>query len=91
MEVSDGLEFGREEHVLAGNDVEEIVFPYTLKEIDDIFLWLRESEKAGFSDSLMQIGCGAFTGCHALEKLTVHMEQERSLVLRKCWARCGRG
>ena len=27
------------------------------------------------SDSLMQIGCGAFTGCHALEKLTVHMEQ----------------
>ena len=32
-EVSDGLEFGREEHVLAGNDVEEIVFPYTLKEI----------------------------------------------------------
>ena len=23
----------------------------------------------------MQIGCGAFTGCHALEKLTVHMEQ----------------
>ena len=23
----------------------------------------------------MQIGCGAFTGCHALEKLTVHMRQ----------------
>ena len=36
-EVSEGLGFGREEHVLAGNDVEEIVFPYTLKEIDDIF------------------------------------------------------
>ena len=32
-EVSDGLGFGREEHVLAGNDVEEIVFPDTLKEI----------------------------------------------------------
>ena len=32
-EVSEGLGFGREEHVLAGNDVEEIVFPYTLKEI----------------------------------------------------------
>ena len=32
-------------------------------------------KKLEFSDSLMQIGCGAFTGCHALEKLTVHMEQ----------------
>ena len=35
--MSEGLGFGREEHVLAGNDVEEIVFPYTLKEMDDIF------------------------------------------------------
>ena len=75
-EVSDGLEFGREEHVLAGNDVEEIVFPYTLKEIGRyIFYGCGNLKKLEFSDSLMQIGCGAFTGCHALEKLTVHMEQ----------------
>ena len=75
-EVSDGLEFGREEHVLAGNDVEEIVFPYTLKEIGRyIFYGCGNLKKLEFSDSLMQIGCGAFTGCHALEKLTVHMRQ----------------
>ena len=75
-EVSDGLEFGREEHVLAGNDVEKIVFPYTLKEIGRyIFYGCGNLKKLEFSDSLMQIGCGAFTGCHALEKLTVHMRQ----------------
>ena len=75
-EVSEGLGFGREEHVLAGNDVEEIVFPYTLKEIGRyIFYGCGNLKKLEFSDSLMQIGCGAFTGCHALEKLTVHMRQ----------------
>ena len=75
-EMSDGLGFGREEHVLAGNDVEEIVFPDTLKEIGRyIFYGCGNLKKLEFSDSLMQIGCGAFTGCHALEKLTVHMRQ----------------
>ena len=75
-EVSDGLGFNREEHVLAGNDVEEIVFPHTLKEIGRyIFYGCGNLKKLEFSDSLMQIGCGAFTGCHALEKLTVHMRQ----------------
>ena len=75
-EVSEGLGFGREEHVLAGNDVEEIVFPDTLKEIGRyIFYGCGNLRKLEFSDSLMQIGCGAFTGCHALEKLTVHMRQ----------------
>ena len=75
-EVSEGLGFGREERVLAGNDVEEIVFPDTLKEIGRyIFYGCGNLKKLEFSDSLMQIGCGAFTGCHALEKLTVHMKQ----------------
>lgn len=75
-EVSDGLGFGREEHALAGKDVEEIVFPDTLKEIGRyIFYGCGNLRKLEFSDSLMQIGCGAFTGCHALEKLTVHMRQ----------------
>ena len=75
-EMSDGLGFGREEHVLAGKDVEEIVFPDTLKEIGRyIFYGCGNLKKLDLSDSLMQIGCGAFTGCHALEKLTVHMRQ----------------
>ena len=53
-EVSDGLEFGREEHVLAGNDVEEIVFPDTLKEIGRyIFYGCGNLKKLEFSDSLI--------------------------------------
>ena len=42
-EVSDGLEFGREEHVLGGD-----CFSLHFKRDWTIyFLWLRESEKAG--------------------------------------------
>ena len=74
----EGLGFGKRVRAfLAGNDV-EIVFPYTLKRLTIYFLWLQESEKLEFSD-LMQIGCGAFTGCHALEKLTVHMRQGKEV------------
>ncbi len=75
-EVEDGFGFGREEHILAGNEVEEIIFPDSLREIGRyIFYGCGNLKKLEFSDSLMQIGCGAFTGCHALEKLTVHMKQ----------------
>ena len=75
-EAEDGFGFGREECVLAGNDVEEIVFPNSLREIGRyIFYGCGNLKKLEFSDYLMQIGCGAFTGCHALEKLTVHMKQ----------------
>ena len=93
-EVSDGLGFGREEHVLAGNDVEEIVFPHALKEIGRyIFYGCGNLKKLEFSDSLMQIGCGAFTGCHALEKLTVHMRQGKKSgvkeMLGEMWQRIG--
>lgn len=75
-ESEDGFGFGREEHVLAGNDVEEIIFPDSLREIGRyIFYGCGNLKKLEFSDSLMQIGCGAFTGCHALQDLIVHMKQ----------------
>lgn len=73
----DLFEFGnREEKFLAGNEVEEIIFPDSLREIGRyIFYGCANLKKLEFSDSLLQIGCGAFTGCHGLEKLTVHMKQ----------------
>ena len=75
-EPEDGFGFGREERVLAGNEVKEIVLPDSLREIGRyIFYGCGNLKKLEFSDSLMHIGCGAFTGCHALEKLTVHMKQ----------------
>lgn len=75
-ESEDGFGFGREEHVLAGNNVEEIIFPDSLREIGRyIFYGCGNLKKLEFSDSLMQIGCGAFTGCHALQELVVHMKQ----------------
>lgn len=75
-EIEAGFGFDREERVLAGNEVEEIVFPDSLREIGRyIFYGCGNLKKLEFSDSLMQIGCGAFTGCHALEKLTVQMKQ----------------
>ncbi len=75
-EIENGFGFDREERVLAGNEVEEIVFPDSLREIGRyIFYGCGNLKKLEFSDSLMQIGCGAFTGCHALEKLAVHMKQ----------------
>ena len=62
-EVSEGLGFGREEHVLAGNDVEEIVFPYTLKEIGRYIFYgcgnlkkltihMRQGKKSGVKEML---------------------------------------
>ena len=73
-EFKDGFGFGREEHVLAGNEVEEIVLPDSLREIGRyIFYGCGNLKKLEFSDSLMQIGCGAFTGCHALEKWKVRL------------------
>lgn len=51
-----------EEKLLAGDAVEEVVFPDTMREIGRyIFYGCRNLKKLEFSDNLMQIGSGAFT------------------------------
>ena len=58
-ESEDVISFG-EERLLAGEEVQEIVFPDTLKEIGRyIFYGCKRLERLEFSDTLMQVGTGA--------------------------------
>lgn len=65
-----------EELLLAGEMVEEVIFPNTMREIGRYnFYGCRNLRKLEFSDSLTQIGSGAFTVCGSLKKLVVHLQQ----------------
>lgn len=70
------------ERLLAGVDVEEVVFPNTVESIGNyIFYGCKNLERIEFSDMLMDIGSGAFTGCDRLSKLDVHLNMgEKSCV-----------
>ena len=68
-ESEDAVSFG-EERLLAGEEVQEIVFPDTLKEIG-----CKKLERLEFSDTLMQVGTGAFTGCSGLKELVIHQKK----------------
>lgn len=72
-QIGQGME---EEKLLAGEAVEEVIFPNTMQEIGRyIFYGCRNLRKLEFSDSLTQIGSGAFTVCGSLKKLVVHLQQ----------------
>ena len=74
-ESEDAFSFG-EERLLAGEEVQEIVFPDTLKEIGRyIFYGCKKLERLEFSDTLMQVGTGAFTGCSGLKELVIHQKK----------------
>lgn len=74
-ESEDVLSFG-EERLLAGEEVREIVFPDTLKELGRyIFYGCKKLERLEFSDTLMQVGTGAFTGCSGLKELVIHQKK----------------
>ncbi|MBO5460345.1 MAG: leucine-rich repeat domain-containing protein [Ruminococcus sp.] len=73
-QCEDTFLFSGEEHLLAGEDVSEIVFPDSVEAIGNyIFYGCKELKRLEFSDSLKDIGSGAFTGCGKIEKLDVHM------------------
>lgn len=74
-ESAEAAMFAGEEHLLAGMEVEEIVFPDTVREIGNyVFYGCKGLEKLEFSDALMHIGSGAFTGCTGLKSLKVHLK-----------------
>ena len=73
-ETEDGRLFRQQEHLLAGEAVESVIFPDTMKEIGKyIFYGCRNLRELTFSDSLTEIGGGAFTGCRALSGLNVRL------------------
>ncbi len=74
-ESEDAFSFGGE-RLLAGEEVQEIVFPETLKEIGRyIFYGCKKLERLEFSDTLMQVGTGAFTGCSGLKEIVIHQKK----------------
>lgn len=80
------------EHLLAGIDVEEVILPNTVQRIGNyIFYGCKNLKRLEFSDALLHIGGGAFTGCGALKLLTVHMKNgDKSCVkeiLGELWQR----
>lgn len=80
------------EHLLAGAEVKEIIFPNTVEEIGNyVFYGCKCLERLEFSDTLSSIGSGAFTGGGSLKSLKVHMQNgNRSCVneiLGELWQR----
>lgn len=70
------------EHLLAGLEVTEVVFPDSVESIGNyIFYGCKALKRLEFSNKLMDIGSGAFTGCDAISKLDVHLKgHEKSCV-----------
>lgn len=73
-ETEDGRLFRQQEQLLAGEAVESVRFPDTMEAIGKyIFYGCRNLRELTFSDSLTEIGSGAFTGSRALSGLNVRL------------------
>lgn len=62
------------EELLAGDRIESVVFPPSVEEIGNYtFYGCKNLRRLEFSDRLMQLGSGAFTGCGRIRYLKVHL------------------
>lgn len=82
FQSGDARMFRDQERLLAGDAVESVQLPDSMKKIGRyIFYGCRNLKRLGFSDRLTNIGSGAFTGCRSLSKLEVCLlEGEKSCV-----------
>lgn len=92
IETSESFLSENREQLLAGDFIEEIVFPDSVEEIGNyIFYGCRELRRLSFSDSLMRLGSGAFTGCGKLRYLTVRLRKGQQTcvkeILGELWQR----
>ena len=82
-ETEDGM-FSEEDQLLAGEIVEQVIFPDTMKEIGNyIFYGCKNLQSLEFSNRMMGVGSGAFTGCHSLNQLTVHMREGQKTCVKE--------
>lgn len=80
----DDILFQENEKLLAGGEIEEVVFPDTVEEIGNyIFYNCKALKRLEFTDSLARIGSGAFTGCGNLELLRVHLKQGKKSCVKE--------
>lgn len=83
-ESEEDLLFRENERLLAGGEIEEVVFPDTIEEIGNyIFYNCKALKKMEFTDSLTRIGSGAFTGCGNLELLRVHLKRGKKSCVKE--------
>ena len=83
-ESEEGLLLEENNKLLAGVDVEKVIFPETVEEIGNyIFYGCKELRYLEFSNTLMSIGSGAFTGCGKLRGLKVHMKREEKSCVKE--------
>lgn len=72
------------EMILAGERVEQVIFPDTVEEIGNyIFYGCKMLEKLEFSDNLVSLGSGAFTGCGRIRALKVHLYHGRKTCVKE--------
>lgn len=75
-EYTEEVLYTENDRILAGNEIEEVIFPDTVEEIGNyIFYNCKMLKKLEFTDSLVHLGSGAFTGCGNLELLKVHLKR----------------
>ncbi len=91
-ESPEDILFRENERLLAGEEIEEVIFPDTVEEIGNyIFYNCKMLNRLEFSDSLVRLGSGAFTGCGNLEFLKVHLKRGKKScvkeILGELWQR----
>lgn len=66
-------------YVLSGKNCEEVYIPEGIKKIGRYgFYNCRNLRKLSFSSDFIDIGSGAFTGCHHIREIEVLMKQEQT-------------
>lgn len=69
---------------LAGEKLEEIIIPKTVKRVGRYaFYNCKNLRRLEFHNGLVDLGAGAFTGCHKVREIMVHFENGKESRLRE--------